>query len=438
MEVAAAIGVPMLRRTAFLFSLVSIACSLAVGQVPAPQNPVQVPQDSPHPVIVVSPGKSSDPNIPKPPDAQAQPQPDTTPHLKPIDLDSREKLADGTKMQLIRVMDAEFVHVRKNLPVGEKDLVIAPDGLVKPGDAELYRMAQSYGAAAKVGDRVQITNIVFKEKSIYFEINGGPKKKTKWYQHIEVSGMGGSTGGVDPNQAQPTGAAVTLQFKKHVPEMTGAELKQMLTPVLDFSVKTAAEVFVDTLPPKIKEAVKKHEVLVGMNHDMVVMAKDRPPQKVREKDEKGKEYEEWIYGAPPQDVVFVRFAGDEVVQVKIAKIGGQITVKTEKEVDVKDGVPTLAALKSSNNPQDVSGAPQPDQPTHKPTLKRPDEQPDPMTQPATQPAGGASSTRPPQPAQQEEPQWGTNGKQPASGSTDQQPSQGQEKTPQDPVKTPPL
>ena len=308
-------------------------------------------------------------------------------------------------------------------------MVIAPDGLVKPGDAELYRMAQSYGAAAKVGDRVQITNIVFKEKSIYFEINGGPKKKTKWYQHIEVSGMGGSTGGVDPNQAQPTGAAVTLEFKKHVPEMTGAELKQMLTPVLDFSVKTAAEVFVDTLPPKIKEAVKKHEVLVGMNHDMVVMAKDRPPQKVREKDDKGKEYEEWIYGAPPQDVVFVRFTGDEVVQVKTAKIGGQITVKTEKEVDVKDGVPTLAALKSSNTPQDVSGAPQPDQPTHKPTLKRPDEQPDPMTQPATQPASGASSTRPPQPAQQEEPQWGTNGKQPASGSTDQQPRRSQEKTP---------
>ena len=129
--------------------------------------------------------------------------------------------------------------------------------------------------------------------------------------------------------------------------MTGPELKELLTPVLDFSVKTAAEVFVDTLPPKIKEAVKRHEVLVGMNHDMVVMAKDRPPQKVREKDDKGKEYEEWIYGAPPQDVVFVRFAGDEVVQVKTAKIGGQIIVKTEKEVDVKDGVPTLAALKSS-------------------------------------------------------------------------------------------
>jgi hypothetical protein len=341
-------------------------------------------------------------------------------------------------MQLIRVMDAEFVHVRKYFPVGDKSMVIGIDGAVKPGDAQLYRMAQTYGAAARIGDRVQITNIVFHEKSIYLEINGGPKKKSKWYQHIQISGMGGSTGGVDPNQAQPTGAALTLEFKKHVPEMTGPELKELLMPVLDFSVKTAAEVFVDTLPPKIREAVKRHEVLVGMNHDMVVMAKDRPPQKVREKDDTGKEYEEWIYGAPPQDVVFVRFAGDEVVQVKTAKVGGQIIVKTEKEVDIKDGVPTLAALKSSASPQDVSGAPQPEQPKHKPTLKRPDEQPDPMVsqgtgqQGASAPAG--QQLPPPQP---EEPQWGTHGKEPASGAG-QQPSDSQQQPPAtEPPKQPP-
>jgi len=355
------------------------------------------------------------------------------PHLKPADLDSRQSLNDGTKMQLIRVMDAEFVHVRKYFPVGDKSMVIGIDGSVKPGDAQLYRMAQTYGAAARIGDRVQITNIVFHEKSIYLEINGGPKKKTKWYQHIQISGMGGSTGGVDPNQAQPTGAALTLEFKKHVPEMTGPELKELLMPVLDFSVKTAAEVFVDTLPPKIREAVKRHEVLVGMNHDMVVMAKDRPPQKVREKDDKGKEYEEWIYGAAPQDVVFVRFVGDEVVQVKTAKIGGQIIVKTEKEVDIKDGVPTLAALKSSTSPQDVSGAPQPDQPTHKPTLKRPDEQPDPMVQHGNVQQGAAQQGGPAgqQPPQPEEPQWGTKGKEPASGADQQPPAT-------EPPKQPPL
>jgi hypothetical protein len=388
----------MLRRAALIFSLVLIASSLAAGQA-AP--------------IVVTPGNSLDTHAPQPP--AAAPLPGGAPQLKPADLDSRQPLNDATKMQLIRVMDAEFVHVRKYFPVGDKSMTIGPDGLVRPGDAQLFKMAQINGAAAKVGDRVQITNIVFHEKSIYFEINGGPKKKTKWYQHIEISGMGGARGGVDPNQAQPTGAAVTLEFKKHVPEMTGGELKQLVGTVLDFSVKTAAEVFVDTMPPKIKTAVKNHEVLVGMNHDMVVMAKDRPPQKVREKDEKGHEYEEWIYGAPPQDVVFVRFVGDEVVQVKTAKVGGQIVVKTEKEVEVKDGVPTLAALKSSETPQDVKGGAQPQEPTHRPTLKRPDEQPD----SGVQRVGGPTGAQPPNPQQanpqqpsppQEEPQWGTQGK----------------------------
>src|SRR5947209_2064831 len=413
----------MSRRAALFLTSLLAAFGVAVGQTPSTQPP---PPKGPAPIIV-SPG-NKDLSVPQFPDAQKASQPEP-PHLKPADLDGRQSLNDGTKLQLIRVLDAEFAHVRKYFPVGDKSMVIAPDGSIKPGDATLFRMAQSYGAAAKIGDRVQITNIVFREKSIYLEINGGPKKKQKWYQHIQISGMGGSTGGVDPNQAQPTGAGMTLEFKKHVPEMTGAELKQLLTPVLDFSVKTAAEVFVDTLPPKIKAAVKKHEVLVGMNREMVVMAKDRPPQKVREKDEKGREYEEWIYGTAPQDVVFVRFIGDEVIQVKTAKVGGEITVKTEKEVEVKDGVPTLAALKASDNPEDVKGGPQPEQPTHAPTLKRPDEQPDPVVQ-------QAPSTRASQPASpQEEPQWGTNGKEPASGASPQ-PAGSDPSSPKDQTKPP--
>jgi hypothetical protein len=395
----------MLRRALFLLPLVLSAYNLAAGQS-AP--------------IIVTPGE--DPRIPR---AESAPLPGGAPQLKPVDLDNRKSLADLTRLQLIRVMDAEFVHVRKNFPIGEKSMVIETDGMVKPGDAELYRMAQTYGAAAKIGDRVQITNIVFREKSVYIEINGGPKKKSKWYQHIEISGGGGATGGQDPNQAQATGAALTLEFKKHVPEMTGAELKELLRPVLDFSVKTAAEVFVETFPPKIRDAIKKHEVLVGMNHDMVVMAKDRPPQKVRDKDDKGKDYEDWIYGTPPQDVVFVRFVGDEVTQVKIAKVGGQMIVKTEKEVDIKDGVPTLAALKSSESPQDVSAIPQQQQPTHRPTLKRPDEQPDPMTQP--QGNTGATQSQP----AQDEPQWGTHGKPvPPVEDPQQQPGDNQQKPPQ--------
>jgi hypothetical protein len=206
---------------------------------------------------------------------------------------------------------------------------------------------------------------------------------------------------LDNNQAQPTGAALSLQFNKYVPEMTGEELEKLLSPVLDFSVKTAAEVYIDTMPPKIRQAMKNHEVLVGMNKDMVVMAKDRPQSKVREKDSSGKEYEEWLYGAPPKDVVFVRFNGDEVIQVKTAKVGGQIVVKNQKEVDVKDGVVTLASLQASSSPQDVKPQAPGDQqqaPIKRPTLRREGEQPDPTIRraPAQVPSDHS-----------DEPQWGT-------------------------------
>ncbi len=376
----------MLRRIVPTAAAVLLAGSFAAAQQsPAP---AQQSKSAGKDVLVIK--------APEPP----KDQPQFVPALKAVDLDKRPKLSEGTKMQLIQIMDAELVHVRKYFPLGDKTMVITPEGTVKPGDAQLFQMMQATGAAAKVGDKVQITNVIFHEKSITFEINGGPKKKSKWYQHITISGMGGSVAPTDPNQAQPTGASMSLQFSKYVPEMNGEELKKLVSPVLDFSVKTAAEVYIDTLPPKIKQAVKAHEVLVGMNKDMVVMAKDRPQQKVREKDASGKEYEEWIYGAPPQDVVFVRFKGDEVTQVKTAKIGGQMIVKTEKEVDVKDGVATLASLKASNSPEDAqqNQQAQAQQPVKRPTLKRPDEMPDPEVQQRKPTVDN--------PQRDEEPQWG--------------------------------
>jgi hypothetical protein len=318
-------------------------------------------------------------------------------------------------------MDAEFAHVRRYFPLGDKSMVIDAQGRVSPNDATLFQEVQSRGAAAKVGDKVQITNIAFHEKTLYIELNGGPKRKTKWYQHISV-GVGGAGGGVTPidgNEAQPTGAAFTLQFNKPIPEMNSEELKKLLSPVLDFSSKTAAEVFTETLPPKVRDAIKKHEVLVGMNREMVIMAIDRPQQKIREKDEKGKEYEEWMYGAVPKDVIFVRFVGDEVTQVKTVKLGGQMTVKTEKEVDVKDGVASLASLKASNAPQDAQPE-EPKQPAKRPTLRKEGEQLDTDPEVLRAPNGQTQQQRP-----QSEPEWGTGGK-----PTNQQPP------PPDPQKPP--
>ncbi len=49
-----------------------------------------------------------------------------------------------------------------------------------------------HGFAAKPGDRVVITNVVVRDKSIVFEINGGSKKHEKWYQHVSIGASGRS------------------------------------------------------------------------------------------------------------------------------------------------------------------------------------------------------------------------------------------------------
>ena len=352
-----------------------------------------------------------------------------------LDLDKRHPISETTRFQLIQTLNAEFVRVRKILPVGDKSITLSPEGEIKPSDGRLHQLALAYGAACRVGDRVKITNVAFKDNGVYLEINGGPKKKSKWYDHISVGMGGGMVGGQDPNQAQATGAALTLQFKNHVPEMTGGELKRLLNPVFDFSVKSAAEVYLETVPPKVKEAITKHEVLVGMNHEMVIMAMERPGQKVRERDDKGEDYEEWIYGAPPKDVVFVRFKGDEVSQVKTMKVAGEMVVKTEKEVDVKDGVASLASNAPNSNAngnanpsagtnggtnngtsEGVQQQAAQQQPTHRPTLKRAGEEPDPAVAPAlTTTTVPATSQRKP------EPEWGTPGQQPSQQPPPQQP-----------------
>jgi len=128
--------------------------------------------------------------------------------------------------------------------------------------------------------------------------------------------------------------------------------------VFDFNSKSALEAYLETVSPQVKDAIKNHHVLVGMNREMVIFAKGRPPKKVRETANEV-EYEEWIYGTPPQDVDFVRFVGDEVVRVETMKVDGQKIVRVEKEVDL--GAPTVAKKQDGR-------------PANAPTLRRPGEE----------------------------------------------------------------
>jgi hypothetical protein len=274
---------------------------------------------------------------------------------------SSDKMTPQTRLAVMRDLQSERVYVRTVFPRDEHGLEIK-NGKVTPDSQHVARIAMEHGYAARPGDRVVITNVVVRDKSILVEINGGGKKQEKWYQHVTV-GMGG--GGVTPGGAPPAleaaGSQVTIEFDKYVPELTGDQVRGLLAPVFDFKALTQAEAYQKTLPPKIQAAIKNHQVLVGMDRDMVVFAKGRPPQKVRDKDDNGVDYEEWIYGSPPEEVDFVRFTGQFVTRLEIMTVDGEKIVRTEKEIDLPSEETEVAQKKEEP------------QPTARPTLRRPGE-----------------------------------------------------------------
>src|SRR5437763_6028882 len=304
---------------------------------------------------------------------------------KPKAQEGDRPISTATRMNLIRGLNAEFVFVRSAFPMGTKGLVLR-NGQLSPSADQVRAMVAQYGLAAKPGDRAQITNVEIKDRQVIFELNGGPKKKKKWYQHIEVSGMGGTAPvGGDSSAANPHGSYLALQFDRFVPEMSPEEVKKMLAPAFDFTALSASQAYIDTMPPKVPDAMKKHEVLVGMNRDMVIYSKGKPPQKVRERDSLGV-YEEWIYGKPPEQVEFVRIYGDEVKRVEIMKVDGEKVVRTDPEVAV---APSGLSQTASSPTAAAPPGPAPGSPA--PTLRRPGE-----ATPSNDPASGAAP--PPLPA----------------------------------------
>src|SRR3984957_677429 len=244
-----------------------------------------------------------------------------------------------TRIEIIRDFEMQLVYARTAFPIGYKGLKLK-DGATIPNGEELRQALTIFGPAVKPGDSVHISYVRIQNDHIHFEINGGPVRRKKWYQHIQIEGNGGpmTPGASNPNETveNPHGSFVDLCFDRYVPELTPKQLRSLLYPVLDFNARSKEQAYLDTVPPKVKEAILKHHVLVGMNEEMVIHAKGRPAKKVREKDGET-EYEEWIYGEPPQDVDFVRIVGDEVVRVETMKVDGQKLVRPEREVTIDHG-----------------------------------------------------------------------------------------------------
>jgi hypothetical protein len=193
-------------------------------------------------------------------------------------------------------------------------------------------MVTSQGLCAKPGDRLVITDVKFERSRIVFDIDGGPDPRHRFLRHVELGSGGVSNPVLQGDNQEPVGARLSLTFKDHVPELTGAEVKALLAPLISFDVKTPVEAFTDTLPLKLKQAILDHHVLVGMSVDMVLFAMGQPDTKSREMDGQ-MPFEEWIYGKPPKPVEFVRINGNRVIRVEMAKVGEPPEILTKNEVD---------------------------------------------------------------------------------------------------------
>ena len=245
--------------------------------------------------------------------------------------DAPKKAKDATlqeysKLELIRYVSGEFAKATRDLPAGKEGFLLY---VGKPLSPELLQRAvATHGAAVHIGDSAQITKLEFRDHAIVVDVNGGGRGKRNWRDHIQI-GLGGTiptarTTTTTPNQEngppgiQPgMGSTIFLEFSKAVPDLTPGELKQLLSPFLDFAKQRSASVqWVDTLPPEMKKAIQERRPTVGMDREEVVAAIGKPEHKVRERDSEGNEIEDWIYGQPPSKTVFVRFMGDRVTSVK--------------------------------------------------------------------------------------------------------------------------
>jgi hypothetical protein len=301
----------VLSLTLFLFADADVP---RVNSLRPPANPSpSFPSDDEIPLFPNA-GASSD-------DAQSQNQSQskTTPPAA-----KNTTLQETSKLNLIRYVSGEFAKAIKPLPAGKEGFHVNVD---KPVQTDLLdRAVATHGSAVNTGDKVQITKLEFRDHQIVVDVNGGGRGKRHWRDHIQV-GLGGggyptmqpaSTQDQGPPGMQPgMGSTIFLEFNKPLPDLTPDELKQILSPFLNFAKERSAAVqWFDTLPPEMKKAIQDRRPVVGMDREELIAAIGKPDHKVRERDSDGNDIEDWIYGQPPSKTVFIRFQGDHVTSIK--------------------------------------------------------------------------------------------------------------------------
>jgi hypothetical protein len=235
------------------------------------------------------------------------------------------KLTDDDKVDILRGILSEYATAKVLLPRSKKPLPFQSDGV---WNKEIWNQAErEFGPAARVGDLVQVTHLDIDNNKLIIEINNGMKgPRGSWKNHVQI-GMGGPVTtpiSTQQNSNAPSGTSIVLLFGTAFPDVQAAEIKKILSPVLDFDKHSAADNYLENLPEPIQNAIKANKVIRGMDRDQVLLSLGKPRHKERNETPDGTETEDWIYGDPPGKITFVTFTGSKVTVVKeaYADIGG--------------------------------------------------------------------------------------------------------------------
>jgi len=237
-----------------------------------------------------------------------------------------KKLTEEDRIELLRGLGSEFAIVKAYLPRSQRPLPFPSDGNY---DKEKWQeMGKAMGAAARVGDQVQITRVEIEPNRLILDINGGLRgRRGSWKDHVSIgmSGPVSSSTRVDQpqNGTSVAGTTIEIMFPEGVPGLKADDVKRILKPVLEFDKESATENYVQTLPEPLQQAIKAKKAIVGMDRDQVLLAMGKPRHKERTVKD-GSELEDWVYGDPPGKVTFVTFENSKVSKVKeaYADIGG--------------------------------------------------------------------------------------------------------------------
>ena len=226
-----------------------------------------------------------------------------------------EKLSFEDRVEITRGLMAEYAKAKVLVPRSKKPLEINSDGTYDK--REWSDIAKESGPAARTGDMIQITKIDLEADRLVLQLNHGFKGGRHWYDGMQVQGpMSGTSVPVSNSDSNaPGGTSLAILFHKPLEPIKSAELKKILSTVLDFDPHSVTEIYSETLPPATQEAIKAKRAVVGMNHEQVMMAMGRPEHKSRETND-GIETEDWVFGTPPGKITFITFKGDKVIKVK--------------------------------------------------------------------------------------------------------------------------